>query len=302
MKKILLIVFSGFLSFLASAQKIHFTDTSNVWHVLDTYDGGSVHHIFSYNGDTVINSNAYKIMLCPGQWASYPLCYSGTDCHSFIREDTILNKVFVLTNDTEQVLMDYNLNIGDSILYKNINHQIYIDKVSGIDSTIINSVYHKVWYFTNLIYPPGGPKPMYSVIEGVGCLDGPLFMPYPNWGLNDFFLTCFYHSSTNPLVSPSVLDESNSIYFNNHTSCTVGINAASKTISGYTLSPNPATTSLTITATNKITNITITNLLGQTVYTHECNTEKVEISVTDLPTGVYFVKINGTEVRKFVKE
>ena len=72
------------------------------------------------------------------------------------------------------------------------------------------------------------------------------------------------------------------------------------------LSPNPATTLLTITATNKINNITITNLLGQTVYTHEYNNEKAEVNVANLPTGVYFVKINGPnsyrEVRKFLKE
>lgn len=66
--------------------------------------------------------------------------------------------------------------------------------------------------------------------------------------------------------------------------------------------PNPATTSLTITSTNKISQLTITNLLGQTVYTHEYNTQKAEVNVADLPTGVYFIKINGSEVRKFVKE
>ena len=70
----------------------------------------------------------------------------------------------------------------------------------------------------------------------------------------------------------------------------------------FQIFPNPATTSLTITATNKITTITITNLLGQTVYTHEYNNEKVEVNVAGLQTGVYFVKINGVEVRKFVKE
>ncbi len=66
--------------------------------------------------------------------------------------------------------------------------------------------------------------------------------------------------------------------------------------------PNPATTSLTITSPQKITNLSITNILGQTVYAHVYNSEKVEVNVSGWPAGVYFLKINGSEVRKFVKE
>ena len=74
--------------------------------------------------------------------------------------------------------------------------------------------------------------------------------------------------------------------------------AASK----LTIFPNPATTQLTIQSTNNpITQISITNLLGQTVYTQACNKEEVQINVASFPTGIYFIKINGTEVRKFVK-
>jgi len=66
--------------------------------------------------------------------------------------------------------------------------------------------------------------------------------------------------------------------------------------------PNPTIRGLTISATNTITEVTITNLVGQTVYTHEYNSEQVQIDAADFPGGVYFVKINGSEVRKFVKE
>lgn len=66
--------------------------------------------------------------------------------------------------------------------------------------------------------------------------------------------------------------------------------------------PNPTTTELTITSTDKINQITITNLIGQTIHTHKYNTEKVEIEVANLPKGIYFIKINNTEVRKFAKQ
>ena len=68
------------------------------------------------------------------------------------------------------------------------------------------------------------------------------------------------------------------------------------------LYPNPATTSITITSTEKINQITINNLIGQMLYNHEYNIEKVQVDVASLPNGIYFVKINGSEVRKFVKE
>ena len=82
--------------------------------------------------------------------------------------------------------------------------------------------------------------------------------------------------------------------------------------STFTIFPNPATTSLTINIPDNTSLsfgegrgevITITNLLGQTIYTQQQTTALQQtIDVSTFPTGIYFIKINGTEVRKFVKE
>ena len=75
-----------------------------------------------------------------------------------------------------------------------------------------------------------------------------------------------------------------------------------------TIFPNPASTLLMISAHENITAIAITNLLGQTVLSQQCNATQVEVNVADLPSGVYFVKVNPSAgsgrvlVRKFVKE
>jgi len=67
--------------------------------------------------------------------------------------------------------------------------------------------------------------------------------------------------------------------------------------------PNPAQSQLTISSTNQhINQVTITNLLGQTIYSKPHNSPQVQIDVSSLPTGLYIVKVNGSEVRKFVKE
>ena len=89
------------------------------------------------------------------------------------------------------------------------------------------------------------------------------------------------------------------------TSCHSGGDALSNAVisneAKLNIYPNPSTSSLTISSPNKIAQITITNLLGQVTYTHEYNTEKVQIDVADLPKGMYLLRINGSEVRKFVK-
>lgn len=83
-----------------------------------------------------------------------------------------------------------------------------------------------------------------------------------------------------------------------------------KYVDNISLYPNPATTSLTITSPDKITQITITNLLGQTVYSSQFAVGSLptgqaglqaSIDVASFPAGMYFVRVNDTAVRKFVK-
>lgn len=69
--------------------------------------------------------------------------------------------------------------------------------------------------------------------------------------------------------------------------------------------PNPATTTLTIQSTvEPINAVSISNILGQTVYSRQMAVGSLQCTVdlSGMAAGVYFVKINGSEVRKFVKE
>jgi hypothetical protein len=68
------------------------------------------------------------------------------------------------------------------------------------------------------------------------------------------------------------------------------------------LTPNPATNILTINGTNRITQLVIINLIGQTIYSNTPNTEKAEVNVSNLPSGIYLIRINDTIIKKFVKE
>lgn len=66
--------------------------------------------------------------------------------------------------------------------------------------------------------------------------------------------------------------------------------------------PNPANTGITITSTDSITSVSITNLIDQTQYNKSYNSEQVQINIADLQPGIYFVKINCSVVKKILKK
>ena len=66
--------------------------------------------------------------------------------------------------------------------------------------------------------------------------------------------------------------------------------------------PNPAHDKLNIVSTGGINEVSVCDLLGQVFLTGNYSQDKLEIDVSALPAGLYFIKINGYETRKFVKE
>ena len=87
-------------------------------------------------------------------------------------------------------------------------------------------------------------------------------------------------------------------------SMTTNIQAIDNAGSNTIIYPNPATTQLTIQSTNQpINQIIISNLVGQiiTVPGFVPGSSLTLLDVSELPVGVYFIKVNGSEIRKFVK-
>ena len=82
----------------------------------------------------------------------------------------------------------------------------------------------------------------------------------------------------------------------------VGIGIVLGNIVDVMVYPNPTTNQITISADETISNITITNFLGQTVYSNQYNATQVQVDVADLPAGVYIIRLNGPATRKFVKQ
>lgn len=88
------------------------------------------------------------------------------------------------------------------------------------------------------------------------------------------------------------------------TNCIVGIEESVFNVSINTF-PNPNNGLFTIQADENILFIEICNLLGQTIYSTECNSTETNINMLNQAKGIYFVKIkteSGVGIKKIVKE
>ena len=69
--------------------------------------------------------------------------------------------------------------------------------------------------------------------------------------------------------------------------------------------PNPVNDKLTIEAEQALGTVEIYNLMGALIYSQKDCANKVEINTSDLPTGIYFIRMTNdktSEARRFVKE
>jgi PKD repeat protein len=71
---------------------------------------------------------------------------------------------------------------------------------------------------------------------------------------------------------------------------------------GLLVYPNPASNELFVTAGVTINNVTVTNQIGQKVYSGTTNGKDISIDISSLPSGLYFVKVNNLYAAKFLKQ
>ncbi len=84
--------------------------------------------------------------------------------------------------------------------------------------------------------------------------------------------------------------------------CFVGVPVTANKNEPPIIFPDPAANEITVISKNKIGQLVIKNLLGQTVYCHNHDSNKAAAYVAALPAGVYIILINGGIAGKFVKE
>ena len=73
----------------------------------------------------------------------------------------------------------------------------------------------------------------------------------------------------------------------------------------FNIYPNPANDVINIEAEFDVEEVTIYNITGVMVYNEQCTMNNVQLNVSDLNSGVYFVKVvtnNGETVKRFIKK
>jgi hypothetical protein len=274
---------------------------SDVW-CLDIHYTNPVCSEYQYilSGDTTINAVPYHKINYSGRdrnpvnetWTYWNNGYYG--CY---RNDAANKKVFFIPKDStsEQLLYDFDLNLNDtlpeSLVYNRSEHGII--KVDQIDSVLVSNTYLKRYHLDNAGF---GDE---YLIEGIGSTLG-LFSPIVPFFEQDYILLCFKNEAEDLH------------YFSEYTSdCELitGIDDNYTTEPRITISPNPASTAITIslpsTTTFDNTTLSVYNVNAQEVISQSLTSSQTVIDINTLPRGVYFACITTDRtvmVSKFIKQ
>jgi hypothetical protein len=299
MKKIIPLLLLTVSTMALGQNPVSFNDSNAIWTVAKTYPHTNPQNpgfietstkLFGYNGDTLIGTDPWlKMYQSPDTNFISNLSYLGN-----IRETNGV-VVYMDTTNSVHTLYDFNLQLGDSVLYS-FGFGNYYLKIESIDSIMINSEYHKRFHFQEPSFPPFYLNEVW--IQGIGSIHGPLFPANPKVYETEIpdstYLTCF---KTN-----------NSILWNNpnYTKCYINImlNTEDLTISGIKIFPNPSSDRLFIEfpdGQKSSHDILIYDLQGRLIQCLLKNQfNPVEIDLSALDKGVYIMQIDGAEnLKKF---
>jgi len=307
-------LFFFIVQFAYSQEYVPFPTDSTVWNEgWSSNDGvsqtGSGIELFYLFGDTVINNLSYSLLYTG--WYPYspdviPPEIAETEFVGLIREEDkrvyfTQKNVFddALDVADEEVLYDFNLNVGDTITHC-FNHPVegLFAVVQNIDSIqILDGSYRKryeMWSYENL----PSPWSTYEIIEGIGSSNGLLFNCGEDGWHYSHWLNCVgttdentYHNGWSPLngVDGRCFD-------------TV-INVESPIYQPLSLHPNPTTGIVRLSEPMYDVHLSVYSSIGQKVLDERAFNGSM-IDLNGLASGVYFVVMLGDEnyLGKILKE
>jgi hypothetical protein len=210
-----------------------------------------------------------------------------------VREDTTAGMVYyrypAFGDTAERILYNYNLNIGDTLQYS----ASIADSVIAIDSVLMNGVYHKTFDFTS---KAGRGSRTYTVIEGIGTSNHPV---YPMFIGSCFEFTesllCFRQNG----FPPSVTIKRNGCFSGGGSfmNCsTIDVKSPGNTSHSMVISPNPATSQLSIAAAASLNaghTISVYDAVGRCIYkgNSEPNKAAIMLNTSEWADGLYMVVV-----------
>lgn len=288
MKLFLLLIFIFFTSIINAQQYYTFPTSNAIWREYRYELGGSSRSYYYdfqnfINGDTLIEGKIYHKIYQTGYTRSYILYQSFYSEYEdiyvgAIREDS-LRKVYYYVDSlyNEQLLYDFNLNIGDTLPIMVGTRERIINNnttytVTGIDSILVQGNFHKRFQINY-------PNQTFYIIEGVGSTYGLLAKLY-SWTGYTPILKCFKLNDENAYPDGQ---DCNLIH--------IGIDEFSEQNKTH-LFPNPGNG---IFYFNNLPNesllMKIFNLMGNKIFETIVQKDHSSIDLSNLPKGIYFIQI-----------
>lgn len=273
-------------------------DFSAAWHECMN----QIYYHYYFEGDTTINGIGYRrvmrspilstfigggfyyglpqncnlhIMITPSDYLGG---YAGV-----IRDDTISNKVYGFRpgfDTSEVVLMDYNLDVGDTVIFD--------WTVNSIDSILINGNYRKRWF-----YDQSSKYFIQGIGTSLGLLEG-YFNILAGSGPH-CQLICVKDTLASQIIYDSgVLSE---------LGCQK-ITAVSENelLQGVSVYPNPVTEELNVQIGEEPKEFVILDLKGRPLSIGLLDPVNSIIDLQDLSSGIYILKVEGYLPTRFIKE
>ncbi len=303
MKKLFLSIFVISTMFALSQNTTNFVNSKATWNVARTLPNATPEHpnfvettttVFGFMGDTTIEGNTWlKLCSTPDSNFTTDFTYLG----SLREEDGYV--YFIDPLNTVDTLYNFNLQLGDSVLYNFALGSDYL-KIEAIDSIEIEGEYRKRFVIEEAPYPPTYMSDVW--IEGIGSIHGPLFPKHPQT----------FESEIPDSLNLTCYKLDNSVLWNSplYDDCYINIVLSSSEIEKgeFRLYPNPATDRLQVELPqNESGNyaIAVFDLLGKKQVESFFNqSETVEIDISSLKNSFYVVEIrfeNKTYRQTFIK-
>jgi hypothetical protein len=266
-------------------------DTNHYWSEIFSGwgSGPTVSSVYKYKiKDTLVQSTNYKKV--------YMECFSpATPCSSpffLLRQDSAQRKVFILINNQENILYNFNKVVGDTLKALDLStgpSAIYTYTVIAIDSVLLlDNKYHKRFRYSTYNWN--------YAIEGVGG----------EWGLLTPYFTVF--ETGRETICLGTNRTSTIIYMNpayTATGCTPYImgNKVIKNKDKIFIYPNPVSDKLHIENFQDY-NFALRDILGKEIILKSINKNCYDLS--QIPKGIYFLNVYDKNeiilVEKIIKE
>lgn len=279
-------------------------DSNSLWKVYSVSSPTcSYYYSFSnltVSGDSTINAIIYKKIIAGGVSGDSETCsiavshyYFSNVQYALIRNDTSAKKVYAYFNGADQLLYNFSLLPGDTIVSMINNTSLANLIVDSVSYRMLgDGLMHKHIWFTpdNMLYAcyPGQPA---ALIEGIGSYYG--LTNNLNCFENGSLLQCFSYAGTTVYT--------NSNFTGQCVNTTSIADLGGKHL--FSVSPNPFINDISIVLSPEIrtdyhdTRFDVVNILGEIKFSYAQKFPKplTKLKLDFLPKGIYFLKISNKE-------